>query len=89
MKLSSSREDGFLTIIIIRKVQAAARGEEVNIEKSAKKSAIGWSVIYAASLTIILALTTYILNPVIPELYLIYLQVGEVALIGFFAIHTI
>jgi small conductance mechanosensitive channel len=36
-----------------------------------------------------LALTTYILKPVIPELYLIYLQVGEVALIGFFAIHTI
>jgi small conductance mechanosensitive channel len=36
-----------------------------------------------------LALTTYILDPVIPELYLIYLQVGEVALIGFFAIHTI
>jgi small conductance mechanosensitive channel len=36
-----------------------------------------------------LALTTYILNPVIPELYLKYLQVGEVALIGFFAIHTI
>ena len=36
-----------------------------------------------------MALTTYILNPVIPELYLIYLQVGEVALIGFFAIHTI
>ncbi|MDQ3562110.1 MAG: mechanosensitive ion channel family protein [Thermoproteota archaeon] len=36
-----------------------------------------------------MALTTYILNPVIPELYLIYLQVGEVALIGFFAIHAI
>ena len=36
-----------------------------------------------------MALTTYILNPVIPELYLRYLQVGEVALIGFFAIHTI
>ena len=36
-----------------------------------------------------MALTTYILDPVIPELYLIYLHVGEVALIGFFAIHTI
>jgi small conductance mechanosensitive channel len=57
--------------------------------KSAK-SAIGWSVIiFAASLTIILALTTHILKPVIPELYLIYLQVSEVALVGFFAIHTI
>jgi small-conductance mechanosensitive channel len=36
-----------------------------------------------------LAVTTHILNPVIPELYLRYLQVGEVALVGFFAIHTI
>ena len=36
-----------------------------------------------------MALTTYILNPLVPELYLRYLQVGEVALVGFFAIHTI
>jgi hypothetical protein len=61
----------------MRKAKPAARGEEVNIEKSAKKSAIGWSIIFAASLTIILALTTYILNPVVPVLYLRYLQVGE------------
>src|SRR5918996_254812 len=87
--MPSSREDGFLTIIIMRKPKPATRGEEDNIEKSAKKSAIGWSVIFAASLTIILALTTYILNPVIPELYLIYLQVGEVALIGFAASNLI
>src|SRR3712207_8763294 len=33
--------------------------------------------------------TTLFRSPVIPDLYLIYLQVGEVALIGFFAIHTI
>ena len=67
----------------------ATKGEEVNIEKRARKSAIGWSVIFAASLTIILALTTYILNPVVPELYLRYIQVSEVALVGFFAIYTI
>ena len=74
----------------MRKPKPAARGEEVNIEKSTKKSAIGWSVIiFAASLTVILVLTTHILKPVIPDLYLIYLQVGEVALVGFFAIHTI
>ena len=36
-----------------------------------------------------MALTTYILNPLVPVLYLRYLQVGEVALVGFFAIHTI
>ena len=86
--MPSSREDGFLTIIIMRKAKPAARGEEVNIEKSAK-SAIGWSVVFASSLTIILAVTTYILNPVVPALYLRYLQVSEVALVGFFAIYTI
>jgi small-conductance mechanosensitive channel len=73
----------------MRKTKAGDKGEEVNIEKRAKKSAIGWSVIFAASLTIILALTTYILNPVVPELYLRYIQVSEVALVGFFSIHTI
>ncbi len=50
---------------------------------------IGWSVILAASLTVMLALTTYMLNPIIPALYLRYLQVSEVAIVGFLAIHTI
>ena len=36
-----------------------------------------------------LAATTYLLNPIGPALYLRYLQVGEVALVGFLAIHTI
>jgi small conductance mechanosensitive channel len=36
-----------------------------------------------------LAATTYLLNPIVPALYLRYLQVGEVALVGFLAIHTI
>jgi small conductance mechanosensitive channel len=35
------------------------------------------------------ALTTYVLNPIVPALYLRYIQVGEVALVGFLAIHTI
>ncbi len=67
----------------------AVRGERVNIEKSAKQSAIGWSVILGASLTVMLALTTYMLNPIVPALYLRYLQVSEVAIVGFLAIHTI
>jgi len=36
-----------------------------------------------------LAATTYLLNPIVPALYLRYLQVGEVALVGFLAIHSI
>src|SRR5215211_998196 len=44
---------------------------------------------FAASLTLILALTTYILNPVVPASYLRYIQVSEVILVGFFAIYTI
>jgi small conductance mechanosensitive channel len=67
----------------------AVRGERVNIEKRAKQSAIGWSAILAASLTVMLALTTYMLNPIVPAVYLRYLQVSEVAIIGFLAIHTI
>lgn len=66
----------------------AVRGERVNIEKRAKQSAIGWSAILAASLTVMLALTTYMLNPIVPAVYLRYLQVSEVAIIGFLAIHT-
>ena len=65
------------------------RRRRVSIEKKVKKLAIGWSVILAASLTVMLAATTYLLNPIIPALYLRYLQVGEVALVGFLAIHTI
>ena len=52
--------------------------EETNIEKNAKESAIGWSVILAACLAIILAVTTYILEPILPTLYLRYLQIAEV-----------
>jgi small conductance mechanosensitive channel len=36
-----------------------------------------------------LALTTYVLNPIVSVLYLRYIQVGEVALVGFLAIYTI
>jgi small conductance mechanosensitive channel len=50
---------------------------------------IGWSVILATSLVIILVLTTYILNTTIPTLYIRYIQVAEVALVGFIAIHVI
>jgi hypothetical protein len=46
-------------------------------------------VILAVSLTVMLVVTTYLLNPFVPASYLRYLQVGEVALVGFFAIHTI
>jgi small conductance mechanosensitive channel len=59
------------------------------MEKGDKNSAIGRPVILAVTLTIMLVVTTHILNPVFPVLYLRYIQVGEVALVGFFAIHTI
>ncbi len=36
-----------------------------------------------------LALTTYLLNPIVPAFYLRYIQVSEVALVGFLAIYTI
>jgi small conductance mechanosensitive channel len=64
--------------------------EKVSIKKSTKESAIGWSVvILGASLAIMLAVTTHILERVVSTLYLRYLQVAEVAVVGFLAIHTI
>ena len=63
--------------------------EEINIEKNAKESVIGWSVVFAVCLAILLTVTTYILEPVLPTLYLRYLQITEVAVVGFFAIHII
>ena len=60
-----------------------------HLEKNAQKSVIGWSVILAASLTVMLVIDHCILNPVIPALYLRYFQVGDVALMGFLAIHII
>jgi small conductance mechanosensitive channel len=84
------KDRGFSHNDINEKTPSRRQEEKVNIEeKNAKESAIGWSVILAACLAIILAVTTYILEPVVPTLYLRYLQVAEVAVVGFFAIHTI
>jgi small conductance mechanosensitive channel len=57
--------------------------------RSAKESAIGWSVILAGCLAIVLVVTTYILEPKVPMAYIRYFQVAEVAVVGFFAIQII
>lgn len=63
--------------------------ERASIMQSAKESAIGWSVILAGCLAIILTVTTYMLEPIVPTSYLRYFQVAEVAVVGFFAIQII
>ncbi|HEU4822907.1 MAG TPA: hypothetical protein VFS97_05735 [Nitrososphaeraceae archaeon] len=57
--------------------------ERASIMQSAKESAIGWSVILAGCLAIILTVTTYTLEPIVPTSYLRYFQVAEVAVVGF------
>jgi small conductance mechanosensitive channel len=86
---SSFRERGFSHNDNNEESPSLRQEEKVNIKKSAKESAIGWSVILGACLAIILAVTTYILEPVVPTLYLMYLQVAEVAAVGVFAIYII
>ncbi len=52
----------------------------------AKRSAIKWTLILGGILAVILAVTTYILQPVVPTQYLLYLQVSEVIVAGYFII---
>jgi small-conductance mechanosensitive channel len=57
--------------------------------QSAKESAIGWSLILAGCLAIVLVVTTYMLEPKVPMAYIRYFQVAEVAVVGFIAIQII
>lgn len=54
----------------------------------AKKSALGWILLSGAALATVLAVTTYVLEPLISRQYLIYVQVAEVAVAGYFIIQT-
>src|SRR2546426_11320902 len=55
----------------------------------AKKSAIRWMLILAGILAAVLAVTTYVVQPFIAKQYLLYLQVAEVAVVGYFIIHIL
>lgn len=54
----------------------------------AKKSALGWILLSGAALAAVLAITTYVLEPLISRQYLIYVQVAEVAVAGYLIIQT-
>lgn len=60
----------------------------VQSTKTAKKSIIGWMLLLGAILAAVLVITTYVLRPMISDEYLLYIQVAEVALIGYFIIHV-
>lgn len=53
-----------------------------------KKSVIWWILLSGVILAAVLAVSTYVLQPLIPRQYLTYLQVAEVAIIGYFIIQT-
>ncbi len=53
-----------------------------------KKSVIWWILFLGIILSTVLAVSTYMLQPLLPRQYLTYLQTAEVAVIGYFIIHT-
>lgn len=57
-------------------------------KRRAKKSALGWILLSGAALAAVLAVTTYVLEPLISRQYLIYVQVAEVAVVGYFIIQA-
>lgn len=63
------------------------QSEEMPTRKQAKRSVIQWTLILGSILAAVLAFTTYMLQPLIPKAHLLYLQVAEVAVIGYFIIH--
>ncbi|WP_148681307.1 hypothetical protein [Candidatus Nitrososphaera gargensis] len=57
--------------------------------QQAKKSVAKWLVVLGTVLAIVLASSTYLLEPILSSQHVRYLQVTEVAIIGFFAIQLI
>ena len=45
-------------------------------KSQAKKSVIEWALILGAGLAAVLAITTFVLQPLVPKQYLIYLHVA-------------
>jgi small-conductance mechanosensitive channel len=71
----------------------AKRGQHYSYSQEstsrAKKDALKHIIIIAIVLGIILAITTYTIKPFFPQGYLKYLQVGEIAVMGYFAIEIV
>jgi small conductance mechanosensitive channel len=68
---------------------SAIQQPEAFERNQAKKSAIRWTLILAGVLATILALTTYTIQPFIAKQYLLYMHIGEVAIVGYFLIHIL
>lgn len=66
--------------------QPYARQESPHERRKEKKAALKQIIFLAAILGIVLAVTSFVLKPFFPSEYLLYFQVAEVAIIGFFAI---
>jgi small-conductance mechanosensitive channel len=66
-----------------------SRHEDPAARRAQKKKALQKVIVLAAILAAVLAATTYLLQPVFPDEYLLYFHVAEVAVVGFFIIQIL
>src|SRR5919198_6198671 len=57
--------------------------------KEKKRKALQQIIALATVLGVVLAATTYLLQPVFPDQYVLYFHVAEVAVVGFFVIQIL
>jgi small conductance mechanosensitive channel len=65
------------------------RDESPAARRAHKRKALRQIIILAAILAAVLAATTYLLEPRFPDEYVLYFQVAEVAVVGFFIIQIL
>jgi small conductance mechanosensitive channel len=65
------------------------KGEQRATIRHAKKAITKWLIILGIVLPVLLVVSTFVLKPILHEQYLRYLQVSEIAIIGFFSIQAL
>lgn len=70
-------------------VRRARHEENPAARRAQKRKALQQIIVLAAILAAVLAATTYLLQPIFPDQYLVYFHVAEVAAAGFFIIQIL
>jgi small-conductance mechanosensitive channel len=67
----------------------ARHKENPSARKEQKRKALRQIIVLAAILGVVLAVTTYLLQPIFPDQYVLYFHVAEVSVVGFFIIQIL
>ena len=78
-----------ITDVLMINPRYAKHEENPAARKEEKRKALRQIIVLAAILAAVLAATTYLLQPIFPEEYVLYFHVAEVAMIGFFVIQVL